>query len=41
MPFKGVLPAGDITGAAFQTSLIIHSHLPFFIEIVKIRGADM
>jgi hypothetical protein len=41
MPFKGILPAGDITGAALQATLIIHGHLPLFIEIVKIRRADM
>jgi hypothetical protein len=41
MPFQGVLPAGDVTGAALQTPLIIHGHLPLFIEIVKIRRTDM
>jgi hypothetical protein len=41
MPGKGILTAGDITGTAFQTTLIIHDHLSMVIELIEVGRTDM
>jgi hypothetical protein len=41
MPGKGILTAGDKTGTAFQTTLVIHDHLTLLIELVEIGRANV
>jgi len=41
-PFDGTIDAGDLAGAALQTSGILDHHFPFFVEGIEVRrtGVD-
>jgi hypothetical protein len=40
-PFDGVIDAGDLAGAAFQTSGKLNHHLSFFVKGIKVCRAGI